>query len=200
MSLIMRILQNKKITDYLTDHGHRPIRVDNKGRISYLCPFPDHKETKPSFMVFTDAEFENFMCFGCSRNYSIIDLVMAYENLTFKETVKQLGMGLGLSIEDNIESQIKMINSQFKKSQPGHKTLSSVLFDVSSLCRLYLNSVNQDESEKRIIDDLYAKIDADILQVNLEGLEETAALLPKILIKRKEKINASRRSDKNTQS
>ena len=64
-SLVYQILKTKSIVSYLERKGHNPVKQLSGGRLSYLCPFVDHKESKPSFMVWTNAEFENFHCFGC---------------------------------------------------------------------------------------------------------------------------------------
>ena len=45
--------------------GHFPVKNLTGGRLSYLCPLPWHAESKPSFVVWTNSEYENFYCFGC---------------------------------------------------------------------------------------------------------------------------------------
>lgn len=186
-SIIWYILQNKKITEYLESKGHRPFKIGQNGRLSYLCPFSDHKETKPSFVVFTNSEYENFMCFGCQRNYHIIHLVSELEGISFKEAVKQLGIGMNFTLEDDIDAQLKMIDREYQRRRPYEVDFGVAVYSIASLCRVYLQSVQNDPAEKSIIDKLYSQVDDDIFNCRLDSVEDIALNLPQILAKRKEK-------------
>ena len=66
------ICKAKPITDYLTKKGHQPAKRMSGGKISYCCPLPDHKEKKPSFVVYTQGPYQNFYCFGCLHENELI--------------------------------------------------------------------------------------------------------------------------------
>jgi len=56
------------------------------------CPFPDHDDTTPSFIV---SEAKNvYHCPGCGQKGTIIDLVMALEDVGFRHAVELLREGL----------------------------------------------------------------------------------------------------------
>lgn len=47
------------------------------------CPFPDHPDRKPSFEVRQAGT--RWVCYGCNRNGGAIDLVRAYQQVSFQE-------------------------------------------------------------------------------------------------------------------
>lgn len=63
-----------KLLDYLKSKGYKPKGIGNVYRIS--CPFPDHKETKPSFTIWP--ENNTFHCFGCQRTGGIVKLMKLF--------------------------------------------------------------------------------------------------------------------------
>lgn len=188
MSIIWHILQNKKITDYLEKKGHFPVKQLGQYRLSYLCPFPDHKETKPSFVVWTNSEYENFRCFGCTRNWHIIHLVSELEGISFRKAVDILSAGLEISLEDDIESQIELFDKQYSQSQPYNTELAVSMSAIASLGRLYLKSVPGKPSEKKMIDSIYESVDKDLLKYRFDLIDETAESMKRLLPLRREKI------------
>lgn len=62
-----------------------------------LCPF--HKEKTPSFMVSPDRQA--FYCFGCGKGGSVIDFIMQYHNLEFKEALADLAHELGITLSQD---------------------------------------------------------------------------------------------------
>ena len=52
------------------------------------CPFPDHKETSPSF--FFNPQEERFHCFGCNRSGRIVQFISALENKSPSKVAVQL--------------------------------------------------------------------------------------------------------------
>lgn len=63
---IINEIRNKHlITSYLSSLGINPVH-EHEDKSIYLCPFPSHNETKPSFTVYKkDDGHEDFYCFGC---------------------------------------------------------------------------------------------------------------------------------------
>jgi DNA primase len=59
-----------------------------------LCPF--HQEKTPSFTV--SREKQIFHCFGCGTGGNVFHFLMAMENLTFPEAVRQLAERAGLPV------------------------------------------------------------------------------------------------------
>ena len=51
------------------------------------CPFPDHEDANPSFIVYPP---DSFYCFGCKRGGTAIDYIMHRNNMTAGEAIRYL--------------------------------------------------------------------------------------------------------------
>lgn len=188
---IEAILHKISIMDYLAKKGIQPARSMPGGKYAFFCPLPDHQDKKsPSFVVWTESKYENFHCFGCSRNYSIIHLLSYMEGITFAQAIKRLSKDLDISIEENINYTLESLN-QMILSAGG--TPYSVYFDlpqkmisISNLCRMYLQSVNFDYNECCIMDQFWQEIDLEMLQYDFANIDETLTHLPNTLRARRE--------------
>ena len=186
-SIIYQVLRRKKILDYLEQKGYSPVKVLPGGKYQFLCPFPDHKETKPSFVVYTQAEFQNFHCYGCQRSYNIIHLVAELEGLSFKEALTKLSEGMELSLADGIEVELERIAREMSEPKDILQ-LEDVLMSISSICRNCLSSMNFDPAECGIIDRLFASVDRDINNCDFDNIYETLRHLPGVLANRKKTL------------
>jgi len=95
------LLQKTSIVSYLEENNHRPVKVLTGGKLSYRCPFPDHQERKPSFMVYTNSDYENFHCYGCGRGYNIIHLISGMEQIPYRDVLKRISDKLNLNISES---------------------------------------------------------------------------------------------------
>ena len=184
-SLIYEVIRRKSIVEYLEKRGINPVKSLAAGKYQYLCPFPDHKETKPSFMVYTQSsEFDNFYCFGCQRSCNIIHLVSGIENISFHEALKKLSDGIEIGPLDCIDIYLAKIDKII--SQPKDiLDLNETLMSISSLCRNHLSCVNNDSLECDIVDKLYASVDHDIMNYDFDSVTETYNNLSGVLTQRR---------------
>lgn len=198
--VIEYILKTHKITDYLDKQGHKPIKSLSRGRLTYLCPFPDHNELKPSFYVWTQSEFENFCCFGCGRNYSIIHLVSGMESISTRQAIVKLSEGVDFTAQFSIEMTIDALNNEYARKQKrntGSATLEDTIYSISSVCLSYLRGVDYNDSEVTIIDKFFKEVDQHIYNFDMMKLEEMLHYLPEMLLKRREKFEANKRKTTN---
>jgi DNA primase catalytic core len=74
-----------------------------------LCPF--HDEKTPSFLV--NSEKQIFHCFGCGAHGDVLDFVVKYHGLSFKDALKHLGMKSGAPPKPNpeIERRKKLLKA-----------------------------------------------------------------------------------------
>ena len=88
--------------------SHYGVTPNKKGFV--CCPF--HNEKTPSMKVYKDKG--GFHCFGCGAHGSVIDFVMMFFNLTFKDAVEKLSddFFLGLPLKGNRRAQ--------QLTQPAH--------------------------------------------------------------------------------
>lgn len=182
--LIDFILKNKPIVKYLEQRDIQPVKRLTGGKLSYLCPLPSHKESKPSFVVFTNGQYENFYCFGCHAGTTIIQLVSALENISIKESIVKLSEGAEITPE--IESELYYKHAYEEKSVPYLEELSNMRF-LSDICRSYLDGVNHDRTEVEIVDKFWNKVDGWIANYEFEELKNIHQFLPLFLQKRREK-------------
>ena len=63
-----------KILDYLRNKGFNPRPIGAIYRM--FCPFPDHRETKPSFTIWPNED--SFHCFGCGKTGSVLKLMKLF--------------------------------------------------------------------------------------------------------------------------
>lgn len=198
-SLIYKVLQKHSIVDYLETHGIFPVKVLAGGKLQYLCPFPDHNENKPSFMVYTESDYENFYCYGCQRNYSIIHLVAGMEGTSFKEALEKLGEGSDAGFMDNLEMEKDRMDKEVDRIKKYRdESLEQVLMSISSVSRKYLESVNYDEKETNLVDRMLCNVDIDILAEEFKSIEDTVKYLPKALKKRKKIFSQKKLEEKKT--
>ncbi len=91
---IDEVVQKNDIVDLISRYVTLK-RVGN--RFQALCPLHNDKKT-PSFSVSPDKQL--FHCFGCGAGGTVINFIMAKENLDFMEAVKLLAERAGVPIPD----------------------------------------------------------------------------------------------------
>ena len=190
--LIRHILQKKSIIDYLAKQGHEPIRALSGGRFSYLCPLPWHSETKPSFIVWTFSDYENFYCFGCQSKHNIIHLISHMEGKPVRQVIDELSEGFDVSVVDERKFQQDLI--RLRKDDPmivppsdPASELSGHLLYISSVCNYFLDSVKHDEAECSIVDNLWKLVDKSLIEYDIESIETIAATIDNMVVQRQEK-------------
>ncbi|MCK6418386.1 MAG: DNA primase [Alphaproteobacteria bacterium] len=95
MSIPPRFMDELRNRLRLSEIIGRRTRVIRAGReYKACCPF--HKEKTPSFTINDDKQF--YHCFGCGEHGDVIDFVMKYENIPFREAVEQLAALAGMEI------------------------------------------------------------------------------------------------------
>lgn len=74
------------------------LKPTSGGRFMSCCPFPDHQDDTPSFVIYTDTDSAH--CFGCQRGGDVIHLAAIWFNLPkFRQALEQMeqlsGLGRG---------------------------------------------------------------------------------------------------------
>ena len=91
--LIEEVRVNNDIVDVISGY----VRIQKKGSSYFgLCPF--HSEKSPSFSVSPTKQM--YYCFGCGAGGNVFTFMMAYENYTFPEAVKQLAERAGIALPE----------------------------------------------------------------------------------------------------
>lgn len=191
------ILKKHSILEYLERKGHLPFRQLPGGKYSFLCPFSDHNETKPSFMVWTAGQYENFYCFGCQRNFSIVNLVADLEGMSYKQAYAKLADGADISHLEERNHSLKEHEEVMSqgKDNPIYASvmgLEDALIDMSNITRFYTECMKQREcydKEIEIIDEFWSKIDQKIIDVDFPYVVESPEDLLVAIETRKAKLD-----------
>lgn len=177
---------------YLENRGHIPSQTLSGGRLSYLCPMPWHNETKPSFVVWTNSEYENFYCFGCQSKHNIIHLVASVEGIPARQAIEKLSDGIEFGHDSHSDALIK--NSESENLIPTSMSfdpiedLSATLIDISSVCRKFLKSTNHDPKECERINKLWKMVDTNLRDCEFEKIEIMRSEIKGMLLKHKETL------------
>jgi DNA primase len=89
------------MTDIFNLYGFRKSKNN-----SVLCPF--HSEKTPSLKTYKNDTF--FHCFGCGEHGGVIDFVMKYFNINFKQALLRINSDFNLNIYSNQKMEQKKIS------------------------------------------------------------------------------------------
>ena len=121
---IKEIRNSVDIVDVISEY----IPLTAKGKNFFgVCPF--HADHSPSMSV--SKEKQIYTCFSCGASGNVINFVMDYENISFKEALKKLALKAG--IEFNI--------GEVKKTPIKNQKLYDI-FDTSK--KIYQNNLNSE--------------------------------------------------------
>ncbi len=150
-----------------------------------MCPMPWHSETKPSFIVWTDQEYENFYCFGCQSAHNIIHLVSHLESIPARKAIEKLSDGMEFSIVDESkidETQWEDALYVGKKDKNSTSGVSKILIEISDMCHEYLKSVKNISAEQKRIDKIWFIVDGYLRDYEFEQIENIKhQILPMLL-------------------
>ena len=184
--VLKMILKQNPVIPYLESKGHYPVKTYPTGRSLYRCPMPDHSEKKPSFVVYTTGEYENFYCFGCGAKHNIIHLMCRLEGIRYREALNQLGHGLSLLQVDRLLEAMVELDKLFTPNEA--QEIGYDLITLTRACRRYLERVDYMTSEVAVVEKVYDTIDDDITDFAFESLQETIKRVPKLLKRRGEQL------------
>lgn len=187
-AIINYIIHNKSIIEYLEKKGYYPTRRMSNGRASFNCPLPGHDEKVPSFIVYTNSEYENFYCFGCQRSSNIIHLVSYMEKVSFNDALGYLSGGIKINRSTIRDIPIsEMTESKFfkHKSLKEYDSFDDQLLEISNLCRCHWEVSGYDDKECDFIEDIYQRVDKDIFNCDFEDIENSVDYIEKILNNRR---------------
>jgi len=171
--IIESIRKSHTITGYLSSIGVHP-QHEYDGKSIYLCPFPGHSETKPSFVVYSKPDgYEDFFCYGCKSNGNIITLYAKINGISWWDTIEKLSDGIDISFEG---AQSYAINSLQHKinteniEEEARDLVGVILLKLSSLGYDHLKRTGFDTDEENFLELYYKEIDKYVSQEDIIGL------------------------------
>jgi hypothetical protein len=190
--VIEQILKAKKITDYLNTKNIYP-ESQTGNKIKYRCPIHEG-DNDPSFMVYTDGEFENFFCYGCKAKYHIIHLYAQLEKVDFAAAVKALSEGVDI----NIDAEIHHIIREIENDSSAWSVFSPVQLSliISRMLYDFLNRVNAAPQYVEMTDKVLSTVDKAVEIGDMEGLKKIHDQLPSALLKTLRDYNAKKQQER----
>ena len=95
---IEKVREANNIVDIIGQHTTLKGRGD---QYMGLCPFPDHKESTPSFSVSESKQL--YHCFGCKKSGNIFTFLETFNGFSFVESVEFLARRAGLELPKKTE-------------------------------------------------------------------------------------------------
>lgn len=162
------LLESVNILDVMEMDYGMSFKVKTKGEYLSHCPFPDHRDTSPSFFVNPSKGL--FQCYGCGRAGTIIHFIQHIEGLKFHEALRRLAISTGIECitdEDKMKYAIKAINEmvdEFVNSNknnilPAGMNEIEYMFAIADRLKTYEKTVTLNDEEKSWIESIYYKVD-----------------------------------------
>lgn len=124
------------------------IKIKKSGN-RFIAPSPFREEKHPSFFIYPDTQ--RWYDFGMSRGGDVIDFVMLYKNLSFKDSLSYLGISTGKPTPEAIK---KIEQEKYKRELV--KAFKAWCNDYhNDLCRLY-RALQKAKSEAKTIEEVEA--------------------------------------------
>ncbi len=141
--LIEEILNRTNIVQIIQDYV--PLKKQGR-RFIGLCPF--HQENTPSFSV--SEEKNLFYCFGCHEGGNVFQFLMKYKNLSFFESLVELGKQVGIDVkkssvnEENDDHHYFLLKIYKESASLYHKNLTHTKSGDQALKYLESRSISQE--------------------------------------------------------
>lgn len=112
----------QKLTDEinLLEYASQSLQFTKRGRDSYACSCPLHVDETPSLIITPSKNA--FYCQSCRRGGSVIQWMMYYEGLTFREALKKVETITGHTARGIYFSEPMRVFRNFKKMSETKKT------------------------------------------------------------------------------
>ena len=177
--VIDKILETRKITEYLSEKGVNPDSETN-GKLRYHCPLHEGDNT-PSFYVYLNSgTYENFYCFGCKARYNIIHLYRDLEKVTLGQSIRALANGLEIDINAELSSAIAAVESDVSVAMEFSPAELSLL--INRQLYEFLKMVDNDpacvaqvDKMSQVVDKALDKGDIETLKTINDSLTDTLA-------------------------
>lgn len=142
----LKMIRDKIRLEDVVDEYTTPARVNSVQRW-YRCPFPDHNDSTPSFLV--NVERQSFICFGCNKKGDIFNFVAEMENLSFMDAVKNVAKRAGVTLNYDYNEDIET----YKKNDELYKIYLDATVFYHKTLKEDIGKPGRDYIEKRHLTD-----------------------------------------------
>lgn len=132
------------------------------------CPFPDHRDSSPSFDV-NEAK-GLYKCWGCGRAGSLLTFIMQIDGLEFPDALEKLSVLSGVDMGNfssetfrvlyDIDASINEYLSRYAETDlPAGMSKGQFMLAIAQRMHEYEEKVNKDPEEIKWVDLFYRYID-----------------------------------------
>lgn len=196
---IERILEEKKITDFLQERGIYPVKKSGD-RIIYRCPIHTG-DNDPSFIVYPigtkGRNYQTYHCFACHSGINIINLKKDLDKISTKEAINFFLKDIDITPDEIVDHVILDIQKEEDPIEED-KQVEVLLLSINTFCRRYLSDYGDEEEIQFFEDKFYKKIDSIARSKDIDTLKAYHNMLieKNVLVERAERIRKGREEDK----
>ena len=143
------------------------------------CPYPDHRDSDPSFGV--NDEKGVYHCYGCDRSGNLITFMMQIDGLSFEETLLKISGLSGYDLGDynsdtyraihGVNSLVNSyIDSYAETDLAAGMSVNQFMKVLSQRLKDYERRIDYDPDETKWVDEVYAQIDKYDEQNDLKAM------------------------------
>lgn len=174
---VNRILEEKKITDFLQEKHIYPLKKSGEKYI-YRCPIHSG-DNDPSFIVYPvgtkGRNYQTYHCFGCHSGINIINLKSDLDKVSVKEAINFFLKDVDINITELIESTANSTQADMREEneEPENedKNIELLMLLLNITCREYLTEYGDVEEVKFFDNNFYKKVDKIARSRDIETLD-----------------------------
>lgn len=177
-----RILEEKKITDFLQESGIYPVKKSGDKYI-YRCPVHSG-DNDPSFVVYPvgtkGRSYQTYYCFGCHSGINIINLKSDLDSMTVRESVNFFLKDINvdpIEVTDSIIDSIVGSSSETASQAENDHRIEVLLLEMNTKCRNYLVECGDNEEVEFFENNFYKKIDEIARAKDVDTLDAYSNML-----------------------
>lgn len=168
--LIKEMISKLSIVDVLSDLYGLSFDQHTDTRFRGHCPFPDHRDSSPSFDVWDDTG--RYKCWGCGRSGDILEFFKIIDGISFKEALLKLSALSGVNVGSYDSEAARaiyeigaLVNNYIEDlycqtDLPGGIPETEFLRHMVARIKAYEIKVNYDTEELAWVDLVYELLDA----------------------------------------
>lgn len=168
---LAKIREENPIVEYLSSNNIN-YEYNYENKYMYVCPL--HKDSKPSLVVYSDGEYDNFYCFGCKKSGDVIAMHAFLQGKSWGAAFKEFG---GTVNVDNLQELNFLVDKlkrdstkEISEDRKAKNFMSELSFLVSLMGARHIENTNYDKGEIEFLEKIYKVVDKVIKANNISEL------------------------------
>jgi DNA primase len=147
--------------------GVKLVRLE-EGKYKCRCPFPFHRDLKPSFSLdYIDGGWK-WYCYGCAEGGTIVEFVQKYYSISYEESIEKICSIFEIS--NDPQSCIEAMK-RTEGIRPQRKEIEAEHILLSHTCRHLLRDYPDDKDTIKLVKRIYVETNEALSLWNLEKIK-----------------------------